>query len=140
MSKKQTFQEDLIIRGIKIIDIAYITCLYVIPTLYVAKILDFYVYPYLTPYKNIPEKDKTHIQLIAELLIYLSINGILAYILRNILQAIPFPFEGVYGFQHLRVKEVSSGQLIALVLIWFSNTIRDKMLLLHNKMNEIFKK
>ena len=140
MPKKQTLKEDIIIRSIKIVDIAFITCLYVIPTLYVAKTFDHYVYPNITPYKHIPENDKTQAQLIAELLIYLSINGVLAYVLRNILQLIPFPLEGVYGFEHMRVKEVSSGQLIGFILIWFSKVIRDKMILLQSKLNENFKK
>lgn len=133
---KQTLKEDLILRGIKLIDIGYITCIYTIPSIYIATFLDNHVYPYIGPYKNKSDEEKTQYEILIELIIFLTINGIIAYILRNLLQMIPFPLENVYGFKHMKVKEVQSGQLIGLILLWFSSTIRNKLLLLQKKISK----
>ena len=89
-----------------------------------ATFLDNHIYPYVTFNNNIPLEQKSTLQLLFNIITYLVINGIVAYILRNILQRIPFPLENVYGFRHIQVKEVASGQLINFILLLFSQTIR----------------
>ena len=44
-----------------------------------------------------------------EICCQLFIIGILVYLLRNLVELIPFPLEGIYGYQHFRVRELYSG-------------------------------
>ena len=60
------------------------------------------------------------------------------YILRNIIQLIPFPFEGIYGFQYLRVKEVASPPTVTLFLFIFQYKYQQKLSYIKDKVtNEI---
>lgn len=140
INKEQTLKEDLIVRGIKMLDIGYITTIYVFGGLYGATFLDNYIYPYISLNKNIPIKEKTDFQLIIDTIIFLIINAIAAYILRNLLQKIPFPLEGKYGFKHMKVREVSSGQIINFIILIFSRTIRYYILELQYRIEKKIKK
>jgi hypothetical protein len=128
-----TLKEEVIIRTIKIIDIAFITFLYGISALIVAAIVDKYIYKKIS-LQNIDDKDKSVKILLFELLICLAINGIIAYFLRNILQMVPFPLDGIYGFSHMRVTEVKSGAIITFILLFFSKSLRARMTILQGKL------
>ena len=128
-----TLKEEVVIRTIKIIDIAFITFLYGISALIVAAIVDKYIYKKIS-LQNIDDKDKSVKILLFELLICLAINGIIAYFLRNILQMVPFPLDGIYGFSHMRVTEVKSGAIITFILLFFSKSLRARMTILQGKL------
>ena len=123
--QKQTLKEDLIIRGIKLLDIAYIIPIYVLGGIFGATFLDNHIYPYVKISGNKSLKEQSDIQLFMNLCIFLIINAITAYILRNILQKIPFPLDNVHGFKHNKVREVRSGQVINFVILIFSREIRN---------------
>jgi hypothetical protein len=54
--------------------------------------------------------------------------GVLIYIIRNIVQFIPFPLEGFYGYQHSRVKELSSGGIaISFGVFYAQENIKQKL-------------
>ena len=59
-----------------------------------------------------------------EIVICLIINTISAYFIRNILQLIPFPLAGYYGFKHLDVYEVSRAPIVDVALILFSKNLK----------------
>jgi hypothetical protein len=129
---KNTFKKEVIIRSIKILDIAYITFIYGFFSLIIITFLDKYIFPYIS-LENVKEEEKSKYTIFIELLLCLTIYGIVAYILKNTLQLIPFPLEGVYGFQHLKVTEVKSGAMISMFLLWFSKAIRNKITIFHSK-------
>ena len=131
-NKQILLKRELLIRLIKIIDIAFITFLYGIAGMIFAIILDKYVFKYISFQKK-DDKDKKKWILFFEILICLTINGILAYLLRNTLQMVPFPFNGIYGFSHLRVNEVKSGAIIVTILMYFSKTLRSKISILQSE-------
>ena len=58
---------------------------------------------------------------------------ICAYIARNIIQLIPFPLEGVYGFEHLKVKEVSSGALLTMFATIFFYDFQNKLMFIRKR-------
>jgi hypothetical protein len=110
----------LIIRIIKIIDIMFITTLYACTAFFLGILLERYVYPLF-----FDESDEYLSQMPLGRLLFLfcfvsGIIGAVSYIGRNVVQLIPFPLEGVYGFSHLRVKEVSSGAVLTTFLFLFS--------------------
>lgn len=129
---KKTFKKEVIIRSIKILDIAYITFIYGFFSLIMITFLDKYIFYYIS-LENVKEEDKNKYIIFIEILLCLTIYGIVSYILKNILQLIPFPLEGVYGFQHLKVMEVKSGAMISMFLLWFSKVIRNKITIFHSK-------
>ncbi len=139
IAPEHTLNEEIVIRGIKIIDIAFITFLYGIVALIFAGLLDKYIYKYISLQPGVEDKDKTKTILVIETLICLAITGIVAYILRNLLQLVPFPLDGIYGFSHQRVPELKSGNIISVILIFFAYTFRNKMMILQSKISNISK-
>ncbi len=123
-----TLQTEIIIRSIKIVDIAYITVLYFFVGFFVAVYSDkFFVHIFGTE-----DTDKTNAQLVYEIVIQLVCISILIYIFRNIVQLIPFPLNGVYGFNHFRVKEVSAASLLTITILLFSANFQNKLTVLRN--------
>jgi hypothetical protein len=107
--------EDMMRRLLKFVDIGYLTIIYFIVGITVAKTIDKFVLPF-----DKKEEDKKSVfRLSVEVIIFTSLLGILIYFIRNFVELIPFPFDGWYGFQHLRVKEVSGGIVIGLSLLFF---------------------
>jgi hypothetical protein len=133
IEEKITIKKEIITRLIKIIDIAFITFLYGIAGMFFAIVLDKYIFKYISFQKK-DDIDKNKWILFFEILVCLTINGIVAYLLRNTLQMIPFPFNGIYEFSHLRVNEVKSGSIIVTILMYFSKILREKISILRNKM------
>jgi hypothetical protein len=127
------FKKEIIIRSIKIIDMTYATFLYAVVSLVVVIVLDKNVYKNITFDKTKKDEEKSIYLLFAEVLFLISLNSIIAYILRNLLQMIPFPLNNVCGFDHMRVMEVRSGGVIATILLWFCKTIRMKIMALQSK-------
>jgi hypothetical protein len=80
------------------------------------------------------EKKSTYRHL-GETTAILALYGILAYISRNILQQIPFPLDGLYGFKYINVKEVASGSLILWILINYSPILTNKVKIIRKRMS-----
>jgi hypothetical protein len=58
----------------------------------------------------------------------LFIIGILVYILRNLIELIPFPLEGIYGYQHTKVRELYSGGIALTFGIFYAQeNIKQKL-------------
>jgi hypothetical protein len=115
--------KDFAVRGIKVIDIIYITIAYFAVGYGLAFFLDLcseklYGKQYDT---------KTTVALVCEIISEVTALTVLAYFARNLIQAIPFPLEGVYGFQHLRVHEVSSGELLIMFSTIFFYDLHAKL-------------
>jgi len=53
--------------------------------------------------------------------------------LRNLVNLIPFPLNGVAGFDHSRLKELEGGEVLAVVLILFQRNLVDKVTYFVNK-------
>ncbi len=126
-------KKELTIRSIKLLNMLYATYLYGVVALFLVIGLDKYVYPKITFDKNNEDKDKNRGVLFAEILFLIAFNAIIAYITRNVLQLFPFPFNRVCGFEPMKVNEIRSGAVIGMILLYFSRTIKTKMLLLQSK-------
>lgn len=131
---KQTWQHDFILRSIKILDIGYTTAVFGVPALVVANLLNQYIYPQLQ-FNSKRDDNKSTGVLLSETLLCLFFNGIVVYILRNILQFIPFPLEGVYGFKHMQVPEVKSGAIIGFLMLYMSPVLVNKLKALQSKLS-----
>ena len=116
-------QTEIIVRSIKIFAIAYFFVLAFIFSFFIARYIDaFFDYIYGDNYES-----KNINILYLEALSQIIVLGILSYIIRNIIQLIPFPFEGIYGFQYLKVKEVTSPPTVTLFLFIFQYKYQKKL-------------
>lgn len=107
----------------KILDIGLVTTYFFAIGVVFAKIFDK-VYGKFDPEKY---KSEPAYILFFEIVFHLFMIGVVAYILRNIVEAIPFPFEGAFGFEHHRLKELEGGVVLHTVLILFQRNLHDKI-------------
>jgi hypothetical protein len=123
-------KSELGFRVIKIADIGYITILYAIAALVAAKGFDV-AYRILDKKKN---EDKSNVQLFLEIIITLWAAGIVIYLVRNIMELIPSPFEGVFGFEHRRVKELSNAGVFVFIFFYFGEALKKKLTVLYERL------
>lgn len=116
-------KKEGIIRGIKIVDIGFITVIYFALGYSMAFLVDEWFAKIFGD-----NKKKSKWRLIGEVLIQVIAIGILTYIMRNLVELIPFPLDGILGYDHLRVKELKSGAVFTVFMVMFSYNMQDKLL------------
>lgn len=109
--------------AVKLLDIGLTTTYFFVIGLVFAKLFDL-VYG---KFKKDDYKTVNKPMLLLDILAHLFLIGITAYILRNVIGLIPFPLDGVAGFQHKRLKELSGGTVLAMILLFFQQNLRDKI-------------
>ena len=116
--------------GLKFLDIFLLSGYYFIASLLAATLIDFIAG------KFSEEKDdkKSTILLLIEAIFYTFGLLIVFYIARNIIERIPFPFDGLYGFKHSLVKERSGDIVFVFVLFYFQKYYVEKLQFLHNRL------
>jgi hypothetical protein len=115
-------KKEAIIRSIKMLDIGILTILYF--TLgYIFSWLINKIY-----YNFDPNAKPMKFLVFLEVCCQIFVIGILVYIIRNVIELIPFPLEGIYGYQHSRVRELSSGGIaLAFGLFYAQENIKAKL-------------
>jgi len=101
-------------RVVKILDIGYTTFIYFMLAIIIASVMDIL---YGTYDENV-EKQKSVTRKTLDLVGIIWLNGVIIYLIRNIAGLIPSPFNGLYGFQHSRLKELDSAYVFSFVLIY----------------------
>jgi hypothetical protein len=107
----------------KLIDIGLVTVYFFTLGLLFAKLFDA---AYGDFEKEKYEKHPTAL-LFAEIVLHLFLIGVVAYLLRNLVQLIPYPLEGMGGFRHERLKELEGGHVLSIVMIFFQKNLLDKL-------------
>lgn len=125
---KQTLGNDLLMRGIKLLDIGYINVLYVFIALMFAKLTD----TIMGQFESAMESKKSKFRLTIELILALWMYGIIIYIARNVVGIMPFPLDGYEGFEHRRVKELGSATAFTFTYVLFSDYIKTKISFYYN--------
>jgi hypothetical protein len=116
-------------RFVKILDIGYTTLLYFVLAIVIASLMDILYGKYDTE----REKQKSVTRKTLDLVGMIWLNGIIIYVVRNIARLIPSPFNGLYGFQHNRLKELDSAYVFDFVLIYNQpNLVKRMQILFHN--------
>jgi hypothetical protein len=129
----QTLLENIILRSIKILDIGWSASAYFIMAMFTLFILNK-----LIIYKEEEENKKSTVRLIVELLLYFWLIGVLIYISRNIYPLIPWPLDGVYGYEHIKTKEVTNAALYGTFLIVFNTNLQRQFNALRIRFDNIF--
>jgi hypothetical protein len=133
---KEILKKELKIRSIKMIDLGFISLIYFIIGIIGAKLFDQGYNLFLGKFEEEKEKKKSQIKLFIEICVHFSFIGIFIYIARNIAGLIPFPLDGVAGFEHRRMKELSGGTHLVLgfTFLFFQTNLRNKIGLFYNRL------
>jgi len=115
-------KKEAIIRSIKMLDIGILTILYF--TLgYIFSWLINKIY-----YNFDPNAKPMKFLVFLEVCCQIFVIGISVYIIRNVIELIPFPLEGIYGYQHFRVRELYSGGVALTFGVFYAqDNIKDKL-------------
>ena len=119
--------KEVVIRSIKILDIGFITAIYLTLGIVLSKLCD----RVLGELDEEKENQKPRWQVFIELFFYTWFIGIVVYVVRNVVQMIPFPFHGVYGYDHFRVKELINAAIFFFTFIHFQEYYQKKIKLLY---------
>ena len=126
-------KNQLCFRLIKIVDIIYISALAVIFGFLLAYISDGIFGNFNKEKYDNEIKDKKDIrtELAIKMVIVVSYTSIILYLLRNFIELIPSPFNGICGLKHVQVKEIETITGIIFVLFFsyqfdFLEYVREK--------------
>lgn len=114
--------KEVLIRGIKIVDIGYITLIYFVAAFAIASGLN----RLYGDFNLEQEKAKPRWRITLELIGMVWINGVLIYLVRNIVPYVPFPLDSYYGFEHGKVKELATASVFIYFLIFFQKHLQEK--------------
>ena len=122
-------QKELIIRGIKLLDISLLGVYYLFGGITLSYLIDL-----LMPIFDEIEYDKKNT---FELFIEVCINVILivigSYLLQIIIRHIPFPLNRLYGYDHKMTNDIKGGVILSFAIILYQVDFRKKILLLTEK-------
>ena len=127
------FIENKSITSIKLFAIVYVSIIYAFGGIVLTIPADRYL---LSSFYDRTDEDlnkKSTVRHILETTTILGVFGLIAYLGRNMLQLIPFPFDGVEGFKYMQVKEVASGSLLLWILINVSPVLTNKVKVLRQR-------
>ncbi len=117
----------------KLIAIGYVTFIYFLLGMIIAKAFDFIYGEFdKTVYEpTISEgvkqaESRSLLFLAIEIMLHISFVGIIFYVMRNIVERIPFPLEGFGGYQHHRLKELEGGIVLEFVGVYFQKNLMKK--------------
>jgi len=102
IGENHTLLDEVVIRGIKLIDISFVTTLYVI----LAFISSFLIDKITGEYDRQTLEEKSFSILLFKLFLNFSLISIFVYFTKNLIKQIPSPLHDVYGYNHWRLKEL----------------------------------
>ena len=111
----------------KICDLIFISILFFFSALIISIVLNnlcAIIFPKMQGTKKITAA------FISEIAFRITFIIVMCYIFRNLVQQVPSPFDGLNGFRHARVKELSSGTLLTTLAFFFQTNLRNDATLL----------
>jgi hypothetical protein len=111
---------------VKLIDIGITYTYFFVIGLIMAKIFD-YVYFDLLEEKKIDWETYPISLLILNITTHFFLIGVSVYFIRNLVELIPYPLEGVAGYQHNRLKELGGGAVLTFMIFIFQDNLTEKI-------------
>ena len=133
-NSQYNLKHDVLMRSIKILDIGYITVIYFVFAMVCCILID----KIMGKYDEEIDKNKKTWRLWIEAILYMWFIGVLVYIVRNIVELIPFPLDGYQGFQHMRVKELGNASVFVFIVMTYQFYLKGRLNVLYIKTNELF--
>jgi hypothetical protein len=114
------FLEDITLRSIKILNIGWATVAYFAMAIITIFILDKVYGKFDT---NRYEK-MSLFDLNKSVILYVWLIGVITYFIRNLFPLVPFPFDGFMGYDHNKVKEVTSAATFGVFVVLFNERLQ----------------
>jgi hypothetical protein len=115
---------------VKIADIGFITVLYSSIGLLLAKLFDSFD----IPLDKEAEAKKSTVQIFLEYALIIFFIGVISYIVRKIVSKIPSPFDGNYGLEHARIKELGNVAIFIFTFLSFQDHLNEKTRVLFDRL------
>ncbi len=119
----KNLKEEILFRLVKVVDIGYVTVLYFFVAIVLAKALDFFN----GKITKEEEQKKSKLFRALELTLILWYTGVLYYIVRNLVELVPSPLDGLFGYQHALLKELKTAGIFTFLFLYFQKGIKDKI-------------
>ena len=119
-----------IFRLVKMTDMGFTVIIYFIVGVTLAKLSDM-IYGI---YNEEIDRKKSTFRLCAEIFGMIWLDLIILYLVRNLVEWIPSPFHGVYGYDHFRLKELNGSMVLGATYLYFQNNLRSKLSDLNKRM------
>ena len=119
----RTFKNEAFFRLIKLADIGYIVIIYFLIGILLTKLSNQFIV--FDDPKN--DKKKSTLRLSFEIIGIIWLIIVIYYILRNVVELIPSPFHGLYGYDHYRLKELNGVAVLGVTYIYFRDMISNKL-------------
>ena len=123
-------KKELLIRSIKLLDISLLGIYYFIGGVILSIMID----KLFSKYDEEIYEKKTTMEIFIECCLYISLIMVCVYILRNIIELIPFPLHGYYDYDHYKVREIRGGVLISFAIVTFQPNLKAKVVKLIDKL------
>jgi len=69
-----------------------------------------------------------------EILVRLCILGILIYLARNVVERVPFPLDGAFGFEYKRLKELDNEFIFTIPIFIYHTNFSEKIIDLYKRL------
>lgn len=110
----------------KILAIGYVTVIYFFLGMGLAKLFDIFYGRFDKSSFN-PSVNVSGLWLTLDIILHIFLLAIVIYAIRNVVERIPFPLDGIAGYKHSRLKELQGGIIFSSIAIIFSKNLTDKV-------------
>lgn len=118
---ENSLNDELIIRSLKILDMTYLNIVHAVVGILSAFLIDKFYNSIDMKFDSDKYDKKSIYEIFIILIIYTIVNVIYSYIIKNILEFLPFPFDGISGFKHELVPDLKR----PLMFSWFFLTFQE---------------
>lgn len=130
------FGEDIQTTILIIVAIVYVSIIYILFGLAITYQLDKYVFYYVGNEFTIEYVEQTPLYiLVSNMTITFCVISIIVYLVRNVVQIIPFPLNKYASFDYHEIREVYTGSLLIIIMIAFSQTLEKQYADIKYKLN-----
>jgi hypothetical protein len=88
----------------------------------------------LGPFNTKAAESKSTAVLLLEATVHIWLLGVLGYAVRNIVELIPFPLDGVAGYDHSRLGELKNAALFSVTVLVFQKNLAARLQYLYSRM------
>lgn len=116
-------------RVIKVLDIGYVTTIYFIVAFCISVAID----KVMGVFDPDAYEKRGSLTILFELIAHTYVLAVIIYATRNLVELLPSPLHGVYGYDHMRLKEMTNAAIFSVILLWNQKYMLAKMNFLHDR-------